>query len=299
MADIDLGKGVTISGFIDMAYVYQDVDGLDSTTKTYAIDQVETTIAYTLPKGITAQVDIEYGESGDGSGNDETFIEQAIIAMPIGDRLTVKAGRFLSYSGWETEEPTGLYQYSGTGYAPLFYGYYQQGLSAYYDGDTVDFMFSAVNDAFSNPIENDTTNLGTEVGVAISPFEGLTTKLFYITEEDKEAINFWTSYQFSSWTLAFEYNTAEDTAYIGSEADGYLLMANYATGPYGFTARYHDYEVEDNLGATTTDTSAVTLAASYAFSENLLIVGEYRMDSEDLDSDGDADTFALELLLTF
>ncbi|MBT8148344.1 MAG: porin [Pseudomonadales bacterium] len=297
-AEINLGKGLSVSGFIDMSFAYTDVDGATSTDRVFAVDQVETTFSYAGSDGISAQVDIEYGESSADSNTDDTFVEQAIIKKQINDQFSVKAGRFLSYSGWETEEPTGLFQYSGTGYAPVFYGFYQQGISAYYDAGMVDIALSVVNDVFANPIENDTTQLGTELMLAITPMEGVTAKAFFMQEGDKDAINFWTSYSVDAFTFALEYNTAEDTAFVGSEADGYLLMANYAVGDYGLTLRYHDFEIENAAGTTVTEASAFTIAPSMTLGENLLLVAEYRMDSDDL-TNIDADTFALEALFTF
>ena len=297
-AEIELNPNLTVSGFVDMSFVHSDVDGVEPTSKTFAVDQVETNFFYTGTDGVTAQVDIEYGESGDGSGADETFVEQAFITKEVGGGLSIKAGRFLSYSGWETEEPTGLFQYSGTGYAPVFYGFYQQGVSAYYDAGMVDVAFSVVNDVFADPTESDTTTLGTEFMVAVNPIEAWTAKLFYLSDADKDAINFWTSYAVSDFTFAFEYNVAEGTVSTDSDASGFLLMGNYAVGDFGITARYHEFEVENAEGETVTDASAFTIAPSYAVGDNLLLVAEYRIDTED-STDTDANTIALEALFTF
>ncbi len=82
----------------------------------------------------------------DMEDNQELDVEQAFINYALSDNLSLKAGRFLSYSGWETEEPTGLFQYSGTGYAGYFYGGYQQGVSGLYTGDGYAVAVSVVND---------------------------------------------------------------------------------------------------------------------------------------------------------
>lgn len=299
-AEIELGEGLSVSGFVDMSYVYSDVDDAESTDKVFGIDQFEMDFMYTGSDGVSAQVDIEYGESGTGNGEDETFVEQAFITKQFNDQFSVKAGRFLSYSGWETEEPTGLFQYSGAGYAQYFYGGYQQGVSAYYDGGMVDFMASVVNSAF-DPVERDTTTLGTEVGLAIQPVEGLTAKLFYIQDDGDDLINFWTSYQVSGFTFAFEYNVADyelpevPTEDDLKEGDGYLLMANYASGAYGITLRYHDYSLENDFGGEF-ESSGITVSPSYKVGDNLLLVAEYRMDEI---ADTDVNTFALEALFTF
>lgn len=304
-ADIELGNGLAVTGFVDMSFTYFDVDGASESEQGFGVDQVEVDFLYAGSNGVSAQVDIEYGESGSGNGEDETFVEQAFITKQISDTFSVKGGRFLSYSGWEAEEPTGLYQYSGTGYGGFFYGGYQQGVSAYYDGETIDLMLSLVNDAF-DPVEYENESIEVEAGIALQPVEGLTAKLFYITDDgnDTDIVNFWTSYEVADWTFAFEYNTAEygDDA----EGDGFLVMANYAIGDWGFTARYHDFEIDDpgqaffGLGGENLQNSAITLAPSYAVGENLLLVLEARFDETELDGfDEDSKFYALEALFTF
>lgn len=310
-AEIELGEGISVTGFVDMSYVYFDDDAAESTDKVFGIDQFEMDFMYTGSDGVSAQVDIEYGESGTGNGEDETFVEQAFITKQINDQFSVKAGRFLSYSGWETEEPTGLYQYSGTGYGAYFYGGYQQGISAYYDAGMIDFMASVVNSAF-NPIERDTTSLATELGLAIEPIEGWTAKLFYIQDEETDLINFWTSYQVSGFTFAAEYNMGDYGDNVDADGDGplpaldnvdgdgYLLMANYASGAFGITLRYHDYSIEgesEGVSGTLVENSAITIAPSYKVGDNLLLVAEYRMD--EYGDDSDSNMLALEALFTF
>jgi hypothetical protein len=295
-AEIELGAGLSATGFADMSYQYIDTDGADSISK-FGIDQFEIDLKFAGANGISAQVDIEYGTHGTEGGPEHTFVEQAFITKAFTEQFSLKAGRFLSYSGWETEEPTGLFQYSGTGYAPYFYGYYQQGVSAYYDGGKFALMASVVNNAF-NPIDYDTKELGVELGVAVMPVEGLTAKLFYIQDNDseKDIYNFWVSYAMNGFTFAGEYNVAEKDG--DSSDDGFLLMANYASGPYGITLRYHDFKTEDFFGATDIDSSGFTLSPSFKASDNLLIVAEFRTD--DVKSGGaDSNSFALEALFTF
>jgi hypothetical protein len=298
-AEIELGNGISITGFLDMSYVSSSPDEGDS-TESVGIDQFETDFKYAGSSGVSAQVDIEYGEGFDGT-DDETFVEQAFITKAFTEQFSVKVGRFLSYSGWETEEPTGLFQYSGTGYAPFFYGFYQNGVSAYYDGGKFAVMGSAVTSAFNpsdrNNVEGVDDEMGYEAGLALMPVEGLTAKAFYISDGDTDTdiVNAWVSYAVAGFTFAGEYNVADYSE--AGEADGFLVMGNYATGPFGFTLRYHDFTVEDDAGATTLENSAITVSPSYKVGDNLLIVAEYRMD--DFGDAGDVDTVALEALFTY
>lgn len=290
---------LSISGFIDMSMGYKDVDGGDSESFS-AIDQVEINVSYDFGNKLKAFVDVEYQDTEKGAVD----LEQAFITYDLSSEFSIKAGRFLSYTGWETEEPTGLFQYSPVGYAPYFYGYYQQGVSAIYNGDGYALAVSVVND-LANPTETDSGQLGVETMVALMPTDNVTIKGFYSVEGDTELVNLWASYSIDALTLAVEYNTSEDApAYVGgtleagpgSEADSYLLMANYAFETWGLTVRYHDWEVEDASGATVEDASGITISPSYAVNDNLLMVFEYRMDEI---NDIDADTIAVEALITF
>ena len=228
-----LSEKLSVTGFIDMSFLYVDDESTTDSTQNFGLDQFEIDFLYSFSDRFTAQVDLEYQDDGTAEGA-ETDVEQAFFTYAINDSISVKAGRFLSYSGWESEEPTGLFQYSATGYGKYFYGAYQQGVSGYYDGDGFDVALSVVND-LGNLLGDGTDNsqIGTELMLAVNPIEGLTAKAFYLTVADTDLINVWASYAMDDLTLAAEYNTADGSAGVDSEADGYLLMANYAMGMYG------------------------------------------------------------------
>jgi hypothetical protein len=299
---IELGKGISATGFIDMSYSTVNIDGAEGNDNSFGIDQVETDFMYEGSNGVSAQVDIEFGEdASDIAGDDDTFVEQAFVTKKFNDQFSMKVGRFLSYSGWETEEPTGLFQYSGVGYAPYFYGYYQQGVSASYNAGKFALMGSVVTDVFGyagGAIESNTDKLGYEVGVAIMPVEGFTAKAFYMSDKktDRDVINVWASYAVSGFTFAAEYNDGDfDT---DGEGNGYLLMGNYAMGPYGITVRYHDWDIENTVGTSVDKVKGFTISPSYKVGDNLLLVAEFR--SDDVKAGGsDAKSFALEALFTF
>jgi len=281
---------LSISGFIDMSYYATDTDG-GETTHDAGLDQAEINIAYDFGNKLSAFIDVEYQNSAEG-----VDLEQAFIKYAVSENFSVKAGRFLSYTGWETEEPTGLFQFSATGYAKYFYGYYQQGVSGIYTGDKFAVAISAVSD-LAGPQSSDFEHPGIETMLALMPTDEITIKGFYSKDGDVELINTWASYAKDALTLAVEYNTAQDSAFVGSEASGYLLMANYAINDsVGITVRYNDWEVEDANGLTVEESSGITIAPSYTVNDNLLMVFEYRMDET---NDVDVDSFAVEALITF
>lgn len=283
-------SALSISGFIDMSYLSIDVDGGESTHES-GLDQVELNLGYDFGNKLSATVDVEYQNSEEG-----VDIEQAYISYQVSESFSVKAGRFLSYTGWETEEPTGLYQYSGTGYAKYFYGYYQQGVSGLYSGDGYALAVSVVND-LAGPQSTDSEHPGIETMFALMPTDEITIKGFYSKDGDVELINTWASYSAGALTLAAEYNIAEDSAFVGSDASGYLLMANYIISDnVGLTLRYNDWEIEDALGATYEDATGITISPSYVVNDNLTMIFEYRMDEI---NDVDVNSFAVEALITF
>lgn len=299
---IKLTDELTVTGFIDMSLFLGDPDSGDS-VESFGLDQFEIDFLYDFGKGLSAQVDLEYQDNGTG---EEADIEQAFITYSASDELSFKAGRFLSYTGWETEEPTGLFQFSGTGYAAFFYGGYQQGVSAKYSTPTYDLGISLVNDLGDLEGEaRDAGELGVEVLAAVRPAKDWVVKAFYLTDEletgeTSDLINIWGSYSPGPWTFAVEYNVSENApaAGAGVDAEGFLLMGNYAWNKWGVTLRYHEWELENAAGTTFQDMSGITLAPSYTFGDNLLFVFEFRADEDDVGSDG-GDAFAIEALLTF
>jgi hypothetical protein len=295
-AEIELGEGLGVTGFVDMSFLSTDIDGAEGgTASNFGVDQAEIDFLYSGSDGISAEVDIEFGGV---PLTPETIVEQAFITKKFNDQFSIKAGRFLSYSGWETEEPTGLFQYSGVGYASQFYGYYQQGVSASYSTEKFALMGSVVTNVFSDPEETDTDDLGYEVGVALMPVEGLTTKLFYMSDKktDRDVINFWASYAVNGFTFAGEYNDGDFST--AGKGDGYLLMGNYASGNWGITLRYHDWDIENGAGTSISKQTGFTLSPSYKVGKNLLLVAEYRTD--DVKAGGaDVDSIAFEALFTF
>ena len=303
-----LAEGLTMTGFLDMSYVVTDPEGGDSETDS-GVDQFEINLLYDFGKGLTAVVDLEYDYNGEEEQS--THVEQAYINYAIDDNWSFKAGRFLSYSGWETEDPTGLFQYSATGYAKYFYGAYQQGMSVKYSNAIFDAALSVVNDTGTLKGDGrDGEDPAFEMMLALRPIEGLTAKGFYLSDknadngESIDMFNVWTSYVVGGLTLAAEYNMSENTpaaaaiAGAEAEADGYLVMANYAWRKWGVTLRYHESEVESAAGDTVEDLSGITLSPSFQIHENLLLVAEYRVDEDDLTGD-ETTIYALEALLTF
>ncbi|MBC2606853.1 porin [Pelagicoccus albus] len=300
---IEINENLSVTGFLDMSLYHADDDSGDSTS--FDLDQMEIDFLYSFNE-ITAEVDLDYQR---GETN-EIDLEQAFITYDLGEGTSITAGKFLSYMGWETAEPTGLYQYS---YA------YGTTIPGYHNGVTIDFsddwgsiglavLDSVYDDDGSINSDADDYDMGIETKVVFTPADGWTFFLGYGIDsanaglEDRELINFWTSYEFGATTLAFEYNIYSDTF---SDIDQWLLMYSVATGDKGtFTARISDSVTEYTMldysasGLWEDEDFKYTVAYIHAVNDNLAIVTEASL-TDGGSYRGDLTEFAVEALFTF
>ncbi|MCH6255442.1 porin [Puniceicoccaceae bacterium K14] len=289
---IEINENLSISGFLDMSTVYTDFEEGDETA--FNLDQVELDFLFDFDT-ITAQVDINY--LGDNDSGD-VDLEQAFLTYNFGEGSSISAGKFLSYHGWETAEPTGLYQYS---YAydlfPTIPGYHN-GVSYDYSADWGSFGIALLDSAYSadGSLSEGEYEWGGELKLVLTPTEGLTLYFGYATDQGNDSVadvdlfNFWTSYEWDAHTVAFEYNIL-DTDGLEDEIKQWLLMYSIAATDTGtFTARI------SNEDAGVIDADKYTVAWIEALTDNLALVFEYSM--SDI-GEADVDTFAIEALLTF
>src|SRR5690606_3500469 len=128
-AGIKVSDALSLSGFIDMSATA----GLPDTgpkSLTASFDQFELDFLYTFSDKLSAQVDVN------SIGGGALELEQAFIAYTAGP-ATLYAGKFLSATGFEAAEPTGLYQYSYSRNCDrtvggCVYGGYQNGVAVSY-----------------------------------------------------------------------------------------------------------------------------------------------------------------------
>ncbi|MDQ8180494.1 hypothetical protein, partial [Pelagicoccus sp. SDUM812005] len=146
----------------------------------------------------------------------------------------------------------------------------------------------------------DDFDMGVETKLVLTPADGWTFFLGYAIDsanagmEDRELINFWSSYEVGSSTFAFEYN---DYSSEWTKIDQWLLMYSVATGDKGtFTARVSGNDVREGTSADNYDFKKYTAAYIHAVNDNLAIVTEVSQVDGFV---GDSTEFAVEALFTF
>ena len=295
---------VKFSGFVDMS-VFSD-DGNAS----MSLDQFELDVATDLGGGISMRADVN--ALGPTS---PVELEQAFIAYDTGEGLALTVGKFLSCTGFEAAEPTGLYQYSYS--ATLVYGGYQNGVAASYGSDKFGLygaVVSSVWDGAKTDFAGD--DFGIEVQATLTPVSGLTAKAALAWEDGFEhatqpepfaraLLNIWAAYATGPLTLAVELNglgnwEGGDGDMLYESGAGLLAMANYGlSDKVGVTGRISGMTLTDAVveDAADYEIGEFTIAPSYAVSDNWSLIGEVKRLTV-----GDADAvtqIALESLLTF
>lgn len=296
---IEINDNLSITGFLDMSATFADQGGDQAST--FDLDQMEIDFIYSFDQ-ITAQVDLDYQRDD----INELDLEQAFITYDMGGGTSISAGKFLSYHGWETAEPTGLYQYS---YA------YGDTIPGYHNGVSLDFsadwgslglavLDSVYDDDGSLGNSDDLYESGLEAKVVLTPAEGWTLYLgygldhadtgYWIPTEDRELINFWTSYEVGATTYAFELNDYSNGALdIGQ----WLVMWSLAATDDGTVTARVSSDTRKWAGVQFIETTKYTAAYIHTLTDNLALVTEVSLSDDG--SDDDITEIAIEALFTF
>lgn len=302
---------MSIEGFVDMSATYMDSSDGDFNAMGASLDQFELDFTYRFSDMVSARADLE-GSSD--MGNMGAFVEQGYITLVPAEGLSINVGRFLSVSGFETEEPTGLFQYSTSKNLDVdpLYGHYQNGLGVRFSQPMFSIYGSVVTNVWTyNAADTDLEYPGFEGQIEVMPVEGLIARANYLVQTyrdinamhvnaDNEVvpqhlINAWLMYAHDMVTVAGEFNYAIDWAAAGSPAAldngmGWIAMANVNLGQAGITVRYSGVKWEE---ADDPDTE-ITVAPSVAVSDHLSVIAEYKREIDMEKNHG-----ALEFLFTF
>jgi hypothetical protein len=292
-AEIKINENLSTSGFLDMSVSGYAPDSGDATLGA-SFDQFELDFMYKFGN-VSARADVNatpaawnpgapMADTSKAGTSSAVYLEQGFVNYAMGaGGITV--GRFLSSSGYEAAEPTGMFQYSYS--KTLVYGYYQNGLALNY-GTNMFALYGAVVSDLWNPQEFELANSpGFEGQVSLMPVEGVTAKVAYLyqiydnpDDESQSLLNAWVQYAKNALTVAGEFNLLTDWAIAGTPVTdasgmGWLALVNYKfTDKIATTVRYSGIKFED---ADDPDTE-VTLSPSYAVSPNWLVLAEVKQE---------------------
>jgi len=294
-AQIEINENLSVTGFLDMSITDTDDEPSGKDSSSYNLDQAEIDFIFTFDE-ITGQVDLNYL----GNNSTEDFdLEQAFINYDLGDGSSIDAGKFLSYLGWETFEPTGLYQYSYAYDLNATIPGHHNGIRYNYGDDFVTFGIALLDSVYGPDGSIGDSQYGAEAKIVLTPVEGLTLFLGFAKDKGAEAltdtdlINFWTSYEIGNMTYALEFNDFDFGA--GMTGSQWLVMANMGiTDNFGITARVSEDEQDWAGGDTATK---FTISPLITVTDNLGIILE--ASQTDYGSEGDVTSFAFETIFTF
>jgi hypothetical protein len=283
-AEIKINDNLSTSGFVDMSALGAKVKDVDATLGG-SLDQYELDFMYKFGF-FSARADLNGGTSGAFS------LEQAFITAALTEKVNLGMGRFLSSSGFEAAEPTGLYQYSTS--KTLVYGGYQNGLNLSYTTPMFGLYGAVVSDLWKTTETELANSPGFEGQISVTPAEGVTAKATMLWQmydkgdtttlgdENQGLANAWVSYAKGPLTVAAEYNyliswktkAGDDLAGMG-----WLAMANYKiTDKVATTVRYSSLVIADENSATNDMGSEVTFSPSFAVSPNWLLLAEVKQE---------------------
>jgi hypothetical protein len=318
--DIAVGKGLSVSGYLDLVYTSVSNDltsgAAGTDTSGFNATTAEIDFAFDFGNGLSATVDLEgnvgNNDLGNGAGGAELNIEQARIDYAFGDS-SITLGKFDTPIGLEALESPDLYQYSVSLTTDLQYTQHTGIMYGFDNG-----MFN-VNVGIVNSISDDNANVGNSGDelsyfgkVGVTPTDSLSFNVAYSAgDEDNTAgagggtpdeftqFSVDASWSDFGWTVGAEYVDREvETGAVKTDTDGFMIMANYMfTEQFGLTARYSTSEIDG-----TSESIEYTIAPSYAITPNWFVLAEYRVDETDNaagTTTDEADTIAIETILTF
>ncbi len=290
-ADVKLNDNITFSGYAAGAYMNYKADGAPSVDSLFDAskpipgggDSNDVLTKFTLNfKPVTGVISMNYFPNVGGSS--EFTLLDAYAVYDAGDGLTVTAGKFLSYMGYESFYPANMDQIS---YAD---GDFLAPIPGYHSGVKVDYAdkiqgvgFAFVDSAYSpyGGTRGDGElkhNAGLEGYYTYTGVSNLTlwAGFCYDTKGGFQphnvlTLDFWASYQATKdLRLAAEYVSKDGGT--GNKGYNWIAFANYASSDKVSTTFRVSGEEMSNGGPKFTK---YTICPQYALTANLSVRAEY------------------------
>ena len=291
--------GINLSGFVDASNYTDHNTGASS----FGLDQVEVDIEKSFSDRASVRADIEY--VNDGQGGFGFDLEQGYVAWKAGGnwKWQFTFGKFNAPIGFESLDPTGMYQYS---YGLLRIYTVPRNLTGVMVSlaapKLVKWSLYAVNGWDVNTDNNKDKTIGTRFGFDVR--ENLSFGLSALTGPElddnnssrRSVLDFDLTYNpLSFWTVGADFNMGAESKTLADNGtarwSGFLLMNNFQFAQrYGFTARL-DY-LNDRDGSRTNtpqELKAVCISPSVKIADGLSGLFELRYHWSDRESFADAD----------
>jgi hypothetical protein len=333
---IEINENLSINGFIDGSYNDTErsltVAGVEAKAEDsqLGIDEVEIDFIFNTGN-ISAEAHID---NYDTDGNEDLSIEQAFIKYTTDSGLGFTFGRKGLNSGFEREDPNGLYTYSraydflepdglnnslGIWEDPTSDGNLGNVDVNAFEGIQVDYS----SDAFTAGVfffqsfdaDLDDRDLFTEIYVSYTGIDNLRLFAGYIMTDDVDLrIDGGDGVNDGVDDVTFSLDVDYINLYAEYTIDKLMVAAEYlnadlqALGDTDLVSLWATYQINEQIGATARFSTVedlaekITIAGSYKISDNLGAILEYSDVSDDLGVAGidyDADQVALELTYTF
>ena len=310
-AEIKLTDNLSISGFLDMSSVITD-DG-DDKTASLSFDQFELDFHFNSGS-VTARVDIDstgsfsHPAAGIGQSQD-VVLEQGFVTYTFSKDVlpgaSITAGRFLSSFGFETAEPTGLYQFSFSEGIP--YPAYQNGVAVSVKPTKEVGIYVALLSGVWDVNDTDLEDPGFEAQLSLMPVEQVTAKVGFAIDDtgadDKRSeLNAWVSFSQGPLTLAGEIDILNNWPSVDVTGNPvvrdnglhFLGLVNLSledalSAPLALTVRFSGIDLHEEEIS-----KEITVSPSFSATDNWLLLAEFKrlIDKEET-------IFAVKSLFTF
>ncbi|MBW2645454.1 MAG: outer membrane beta-barrel protein [Deltaproteobacteria bacterium] len=298
----DVFKGLTINGFVDGSYSYNEA----TEANTFGLDKAELYIESKLSDKAKAFIDLGFTDTAGGDAD----LEQGYItlALPVASGTDLIFGKFNAPIGFESAETPEMYQFSHALVFDFGIALFHTGLMVDANlGSAANLKLYAVNAWDENTDNNKDKTFGTRIG--LTPVEGINVGLSGVwgpeiadNNHDKRTVfdlDF-TVDAIENLVIGGELNYGEEenasllTANEDAEWFGAMLMVHYDFADWiGLTLRYDYFDDEegsrmglvaggDDVGKAVTR-QAGTIAPTFTVAEGLFAILEYRYDYADVE----------------